>query len=184
MHLPFLVEGDLHCEVGAVTKGERSLLSLLNKYGPDQVNLAIDQIFDASEKQMRAAIATVPDGEYTAERFVDHDGINKDRMIAVRLTIRVENEDITFDFSGSDPQAAGYVNSPVPNTLSSAYLALFMSVGSEIRFNEGALRALHAVAPAGTIVNPSEPAPVTGCTINTAQTIIEAALAGLVPGRA
>ena len=186
VHLPFLVEGDLHCEVGAVTKGERSLLSLLNKYGPDQVNLAIDQIFDASEKQMRAAIATVPDGEYTAERFVDHDGINKDRMIAVRLTIRVENEDITFDFSGSDPQAAGYVNSPVPNTLSSAYLALFMSVGSEIRFNEGALRALHAVAPAGTIVNPSEPAPVTGCTINTAQTIIEAAwlaLSQAVPDR-
>ena len=175
VHLPFLVEGDLHCEVGAVTRGERSLLSLLNKYGPDQVNLAIDQIFDASEKQMRAAIAGVPDGEYTAERFVDHDGINKDQMIAVRLTIRVENEDITFDFSGSDPQAAGYVNSPVPNTLSSAYLALFMSIGSEIRFNEGALRALHAVAPAGSIVNPSEPAPVTGCTINTAQTIIEAA---------
>ena len=50
-----------------------------------------------------------------------------------------------------------------------------MSIGSEIRFNEGALRALHVVAPEGTIVNPSEPAPVTGCTINTAQTIIEAA---------
>ena len=175
VRLPFLVEGDLHCEVGAVTRGERSLLALLAKYGAEQVNLAIGQIFDASEKQMRAAIATVPNGAYAAERFVDHDGINKDRMIAVRLNIRVADEDITFDFSGSDPQAAGYVNSTVPNTLSSAYLALFMSIGSEVRFNEGALRVLHVVTPEGTIVNPVEPAPVTGCTINTAQTIIEAA---------
>ncbi len=175
VRLPFLVEGDLHCEVGAVTKGERSLLALLEKYGVEQVNLAIDQIFDAAEKQMRSAIATLPNGDYAAERYIDHDGINKDRMIAVRLTIRVADEDITFDFSGSDAQAAGYVNSSVPNTLSSAYLALFMSIGSDLRFNEGALRALHVVAPEGTVVNPMEPAPVTGCTINTAQTIIEAA---------
>ena len=175
VRLPFLVEGDLHCEVGAVTRGERSLLALLAKYGAEPVNLAIEQIFDASEKQMRAAIATVPNGAYAAQRFVDHDGINKERMIAVRLNIRVDEEDITFDFSGSDAQAAGYVNSTVPNTLSSAYLALFMSIGSEVRFNEGALRALHVVAPEGTIINPAEPAPVTGCTINTAQTIIEAA---------
>ena len=175
VRLPFLVEGDLHCEVGAVTRGERSLLALLAKYGAEQVNLAIEQMFEASEKQMRAAIATVPNGAYAAQRFIDHDGINKAQMIAVRLTIRVEDEAITFDFSGSDPQVAGYVNSTVPNTLSSAYLALFMSIGSELRFNEGALRALHVVAPEGTVINPSEPAPVTGCTINTAQTIIEAA---------
>ena len=175
VRLPFLVEGDLHCEVGAVTRGERSLLALLTKYGAERVNLAIDRIFDASEKQMRAAIATVPNGAYAAERFVDHDGIHKERMLAVRLNVRVQDADITFDFSGSDPQAAGYVNSTVPNTLSSAYLALFMSIGSGVRFNEGALRALHVVAPEGTIINPAEPAPVTGCTINTAQTIIEAA---------
>ena len=33
VHLPFLVEGDLQCQVGAVTIGERSLKSLLSKYG-------------------------------------------------------------------------------------------------------------------------------------------------------
>ena len=33
VHLPFLVEGDLQCQVGAVKIGERSLKALLNKYG-------------------------------------------------------------------------------------------------------------------------------------------------------
>ncbi len=184
VHLPFIVEGDLHCQVGACTIGERSLHSLLEKYDRAVLEDAIDQIFDASEKQMRAAIECVPDGEYRAERLIDHDGINKDRMIAVRLNLKVEGSEITFDFTGSDEQAAGYVNSTVPNTASSCYLALFISIGEGVRFNQGALRALHVIAPAGTVVNSREPAPVSGCTIASAQAIIEAAwlaLAQAVP---
>jgi N-methylhydantoinase B len=173
VHLPFLVEGDLHCEVGACRKGERSLLSLLEKYGVELVNTAIDQIFDASERHMRTVLAAVPNGVFEAERLIDHDGIEKDKMIKVKVSVKVEDNDITFDFTGSDVQAKGYVNSTMPNTASSAYLALFMSVGSEVRFNEGALRALHVIAPAGTVVNANEPAPVTGCTIASAQAIIE-----------
>ena len=184
VHLPFLVEGDLQCQVGAVTIGERSLKSLLTKYDLATLNGAIDAIFDASERQMRNAILAVPPGVYRAERLLDHDGINKDKMIAIRVALKVEKDSITFDFTGSDPQAAGYVNSTLPNTASSAFLALFMSVGSEVRFNQGALRALRVIAPPGTIVNPVEPAAVTGCTIATAQGIIEAvwlALSQAVP---
>ena len=184
VHIPFLVEGDINCQVGAVTIGERNLKSLLDKYGPDTVHNAIDQIFDASEKQMRSAIAEVPNGTYHGERVIDHDGINKDQTIRVAVDLNVTDDSIVFDFSQSDPQCAGYVNSTVPNTASSAFLALFLSIGSDIRFNQGALRALEVVAPAGTIVNAMEPAPVTGCTINSAQTIIEAvwlAMAEAVP---
>jgi N-methylhydantoinase B len=186
VHLPFLVDGDLQCQVGAVTIGERSLKSLIAKYGVATLDAAIDAIFDASERQMRDAIRKVPSGIYHGERLIDSDGVNKDKMIAVRVAVKVEGDAITFDFGGSDPQAAGYVNSPVPNTASSAFLALFMSIGSEIRFNEGALRALHVVAPPGTVVNPQEPAPVTACTIAAAQAIIEAiwlALSQAVPDR-
>ena len=184
VHLPFLVEGDLHCEVGACTKGERSLIALLEKYGVDLTSAAIDQIFNASERHMRSIIAEIPNGEFEAERLIDHDGIEKDKMINVKVKVKVEDENISFDFTGSDPQAKGYVNSTIPNTVSSCYLALFLSVGTEVRFNEGALRTISINAPAGTIVNALEPAPVTCCTISAAQAIIEAvwlALSQTVP---
>jgi N-methylhydantoinase B len=186
VHLPFLVEGDLQCQVGAVTIGERSLKALLAKYGRPMLDAAIDSIFDASERQMRAAIRSVPEGAYTAERLMDHDGIVKDHMIKVQVTCRIAKGEITFDFTGSDSQVPGYVNSTLPNTASSAFLALFMSLGSDIRFNEGALRALHVVAPVGSVVNPVEPAACTGCTIASAQAISRRwlALAGSAgPGR-
>lgn len=186
VRLPFLVEGDLHCQVGAVNIGERSLHKLIAKYGKETLFGAIDQIFNASESQMRAAIRQVPNGVYRAERFIDHDGIHKDRMVGVRVALKVEDDSITFDYSDSDPQAAGYVNSTIANTTSASFLALFTSIGSEIRFNEGALRALKVIAPEGTVVNCAEPAPVTANTIDAAQAIIEAvwlALAQAVPQR-
>ncbi len=186
VRLPFLVEGDLHCQVGACTKGERSLIALLNKYGTDLVDSAIDQIFNASERQMRAIVARIPDGNFKAERWIDHDGIDKNKMIKIKVSISIKERDITFDFTGSDSQVKGYINSSLPNTASSAFLALFMSIGSEVRFNQGALRALHVIAPQGTVVNATEPAPVTGCTISAAQAIIESvwlALAQSVPDK-
>ncbi len=174
LQLPFIVEGDLHCQVGAVTIGERSIIDLLGKYGLDTVNSAIEQIFDAAQRQMREAISHVPNGVYQAERLMDHDGINKDKMIKVSVSLTVEDENVIFDFSDSDPQAAGYVNSTLPNTVSSAFLAIYMCVGEELRFNEGALRQLRVIAPEGCVVNPREPAPVAVCTISSAQAIIEA----------
>ncbi|MCC7414003.1 MAG: hydantoinase B/oxoprolinase family protein [Gammaproteobacteria bacterium] len=186
VHLPFLVEGDLHCQVGAATIGSRSLVALADKYGAEVLKSAIDQIFDATEIEMREAIREVPNGVYVAERVIDSDGIDKDRLIAVRVALQVLDDEITFDFTKSDSQAKGYVNSTVPNTTSSCFLALFTSIGSEVGFNEGALRALHVVAPEGSIVNAREPAPVAGCTIAAAQAIIEAvwlALSQAVPDR-
>src|SRR5437660_5189213 len=130
VHLPFLVEGDLNCQVGAVTIGERSLKALLAKYARVTLDAAIDAIFDSSERQMREAIRTVPNGVYRAERYLDHDGINKDRRLAIRVAVRVKAGELTFEFTDGDPQAQGYANSTVPNTASSAFIALFLSIGS------------------------------------------------------
>lgn len=186
IRLRMLVEGDLNCQVGACRIGERGLLGLLEKHGPEILDAALDEILEASERQMRAAIREVPNGRYSAERFIDHDGIDKGKFIPIRLSVVVSDEKIAFDFTGSAPQVRGYVNSTLANTASSAYLALFLSVGSEVRFDEGALRAIEVIAPLGTVVHAVEPAAVTGCTIAAAQAIIEAAwmaIAQAVPER-
>ena len=44
VHIPFLVEGDLHCQVGACNIGERSLHKLLGKYGRDTLDGAIGSL--------------------------------------------------------------------------------------------------------------------------------------------
>jgi N-methylhydantoinase B len=186
VRMPWLVEADLECQIGACTIGERGLHALLKKYGKPVLREAENRILDASERQMRVALRKIPNGTYHAERFIDFDGIDKDKMIGLRLALTVNDDSIHFDWSKSDPQASGYVNSTLTNTLSASVTALFMTVCSEVKCNEGALRALTLDAPAGTVVNPMEPAPVTTCTVGTAEAIIEStwlALSQAVPER-
>lgn len=184
VRLRALVEGDIRCQIGATAIGERRLLDLLAKYGPGTIALATDELLDASERQVRAEIARIPDGEYSAQRSIDNDGIEKDRIQSIALTVKVSGDEITFDFSKSDPQARGFINSPIANTVSSTHLALFGAIDSDIRYNHGATLPVKVIAPEGSIVNPFAPAPVAACTVPTCETIAETvwiALAQAVP---
>jgi N-methylhydantoinase B len=181
-----LVEGDIQCQIGAVNLGERRLLSLLAQYGSETLSSATEEILNATERRVRADIVKIPDGEYRAERAIDHDGIEFDISPVVRLCLKVRDDTIIFDYSDSDPQSIGYINSSLPNTYAMSHLALFSTdaISNDIQFNDGAVRPLQIVAPLGTIVNAREPAPTSCCTLCVGEAMIEAiwlCLAQVVP---
>ena len=186
VRMEFLVDGDLNCLVGATRVGERKLKKVIEMYGLETLEQAVDEIVEATEKHMREEISKIPDGEYSAERFMDHDGFDRDTMVKIKLTVKVKGNEICFDFTGSDPQVQGSINSTLANTFSSVCLALFMTIDPEIRKNEGSLRPIEVIAPEGTVANCVEPAACTACTICATATIAEAiwlALAQAVPGK-
>ncbi|NKB38775.1 MAG: hydantoinase B/oxoprolinase family protein [Gammaproteobacteria bacterium] len=181
-----LVEGDIHCQIGAVNLGERRLLALLEHYGYADLSAATAEILDATERRVRADIAKIPDGEYSAERAIDHDGIEFDKSPVVRLCLKVQGDKVIFDYSDSDAQSIGYINSTLPNTSAMSQLALFSThaISNDIQFNDGAVRPLEIIAPEGTIVNAREPAPTSCCTLCIGEAMIEAiwlALAQVIP---
>lgn len=181
VRLRALVEGDLHCLVGATTVGERDLKRLLDKYGLDPLDTAIDAILDASERQMREELRRIPNGVFRAERQIDNDGIVHERPVNVRVGIEVKDDEIVFDYSDSDPQVAGFVNSPFPNTASASHVALFTLLDPGLRQNAGAMRPVHCLAPEGSVLNPRDPAPTTACTVLTDEAIIEAVWLAMSP---
>jgi N-methylhydantoinase B len=59
VHLPFLVEGDLKCQVGAVAIGARGLEALLKKYGLATLDAAIDERYRTASIEPRARWTTM-----------------------------------------------------------------------------------------------------------------------------
>ena len=55
---------------------------------------------------VRALLKTVPAGTYSAEDFLDDDGIGPGR-IRIRATLRVGHGTLEVDFTGTDQQVAG-----------------------------------------------------------------------------
>src|SRR5437763_17101517 len=74
VRFPDLAMGDFRAQVAAIRTGERRFLELLDRYGQAEVLEATALAADQSERAARAAVAEIPDGEYSAESFMDDDG--------------------------------------------------------------------------------------------------------------
>jgi N-methylhydantoinase B len=176
--------GDIQAQLGALAVGERRLTALLDRYGADTVEAAIGALKDRSERLMRAHIATIPNGVYESEAFIDSDAIDPEPL-AIRLTLTVSDTDLTFDFSGSSPPCRGPLNSVLAATKSSVYIAV-KHVFPDVPINAGCFAPLHIPDPEGTFLYAKYPRPVNGCSAEVTQRVIESvflALAQAIPDR-
>ncbi len=67
-------EGDLRAQIGALAVGRRRTLELVESLGHRLVSAAMDDLKSYSARLMKAALARLPAGTYTAEDFLDDDG--------------------------------------------------------------------------------------------------------------
>ena len=183
---PELLDGDLRAMLGSTQIGAERVTGLTGELGVAPYLRYLDGVLDHADRRMRAAVAGLPDGVYAGEDHCDNDCFER-VDVAIRVTLTVRGEELVADFTGSDPQIAGFKNSSLANTYSSVYLALASFFDTSIPRNEGTYRCLTVVAPEGTIVNARPPAPMTMNTVFVAHEIVHAvwrALAEADPERA
>ena len=171
--------GDIKAQAAALTVGERRFTALLDRYGPDTINECIVELRGRAEKQMRAKIATIPDGDYHGIAYVDSDGV-VDELLKIDMKIRKRDTDLYFDMSDSSPPCLGPMNSVIATTRSAIYLAV-KHVFPEVPINAGTYKPLHIEDPRGTFLYAEYPRPVSGCAAEVSQRIAEAVFAALTP---
>jgi N-methylhydantoinase B len=182
---PDSARGDLRAMLGSLRTGERRVLELVRRHGREMFCAALEEIKDYSERRMRKEIEQIPDGEYRFVQWLEDDG-HSTTALAVAVTVTISGSDVIADFTGSAPQALGPVNAPYAVTASNVYCPVLEVVAPDIPTNHGCYRPITVIAPPGTVVNPTHPAPVVGGNVETSARISEAvmgALAQAVPDR-
>ncbi len=170
--------GDIKAQAAALAIGERRLTALLDRYGAETVEAAIDELKSRAAQRMRAKIAEIPDGTYDGEAFVDSDGV-VDEPLRIAMRIVKEGETLTFDMTGSSPPCRGPMNSVIATTKSSIYLAV-KHVFPDVPINAGTFEPLRIIEPEGTFLYAKYPRPVSGCAAEVSQRIAEAVFSALV----
>ncbi len=165
-------EGDLAAMFAANRTGECRLVEVVAKYGWREVDRYIREILKYSERMTRLAIRAIPDGVYEAEDFLDDDGVF-DRPIRLAVKLRIHGDDVDVDFSKSDPQVAGSVNSVFAITASAVFYVFRTLVATPIPSNAGGMRPIRIIAPVGTILNARPPAAVCGGNVETSQRTVD-----------
>ena len=148
--------GDLYAQASSNAVGARSLLALMSEFNLDTIDLIADEIISRSERAMREAIRSIPNGRYENETWGD----GFEEPIRIHVAVTVEDEDIFIDFAGSSPQSARGINVVMNYTHAYATFAIKAAISPEVPHNEGSFRPVHVTAPRGSILNCTEPAAV------------------------
>ncbi|MGH8985945.1 MAG: hydantoinase B/oxoprolinase family protein [Acidimicrobiia bacterium] len=177
--------GDLDAQRGANALGVARLADLVGTLGSPA---AFGEIVKYGERRMRAALASLPNGQWTFDDVLDSTGPapEQQRSVRVSVTLTIAEDTATFDFTGTDAQRPGNVNAVEAVTVSAVAFALRCATDPTIPANGGAMRPVRVVAPAGTVVAARPPVAVGAGNVEVSQRVADVclgALAAAVPGR-
>ena len=153
---PDEVVGDLYAQTACNDVGGRALLKMMEEFKLDTLDLVAEEIINRSETAVRAHIKKLPDGKYESETWGD--GFEK--PIIIRCSVRIVDDEIKIDFSGSSPESTRGINVVLNYTHAYASFAVKAAIYPNVPHNEGSFRPVRVSAPAGSILNALDPAPV------------------------
>ncbi len=185
VRVPDAVLGDIRAQRAALHVGSRKLAELHAGMGSELVAAVAEEILDLSEQAVRRELAAIPDGTV---QFVDHvdDYGPGTPPIRMEVAVTIDGTEITFDFTGTDPQTPSSLNCTLSYVKAYCYwVAKAITTRDTIPQNAGQLRPVRVVAQPGSFLNPVPPAALGGRALMN-QRIVElifGALAQVMPER-
>ena len=160
--LPSSLYGDLNGQVSALNLGTQRLTDLLKEYGKEKIVSALADLKRSAAKLMKSYIRDLPNGTYSAEDWLDNDGIS-DKPLRISLDIVITDDQMTLDFSKTSAACDGPVNISRSTCIASCYVAL-KHIFREVPANAGVLEPIEFVIPNDSLLSVRRPKPVGGYT--------------------
>jgi N-methylhydantoinase B len=183
---PDLVRGDMRAQIAVTQMGAERVQALCARFGANVVTGAFAAILSGAGEAFRAAIRRLPEGEHSAEGFLDSDGVETDKPVKLAVTVSVKDGLATFDFRNCGPQARGPINLRPSMIEACVCYCLIGSLDPKLQFNDGMRDCIHLVHGTRTVANAEPPAPVSNyqmVNLKLVDVILEA-LAQFNPSRA
>ena len=169
---------DLRAQRAANLTGARRLGELAERLGVAGLGAGMAEILDYAERRTRAALASLPDGEYEAEDVLEA-GADGSRELRLRLRATIDGGSLRLDFDGTEPQVEGNLNCPLSVTRSAAFFAVRALTDPDAPPSAGAHRPVEVVAPAGSLLNAQAPAAVAAGNVETSSRVADLVISAL-----
>ena len=153
---------DLMAIIAGCRAGERRVIEICERFGPDVYRRACTALLERTERAMRRLIVrNLPEEPRTFEDFIDDDGCGNGPF-RLKLTVWREGEHAWFDWTGTSPQAPGPVNFYLHEGMFKMFIGVYMIMvfDPQILFNDGFYDIIHVTLPKGSLLHPDFPAPL------------------------
>ncbi|WP_323101303.1 hydantoinase B/oxoprolinase family protein [Intrasporangium sp. YIM S08009] len=176
--LPAQVGLDIRAFIATLNVAAERLTELSHRHGRATVLSVMHAMVDDAEELVRARLRELPDGVVHTRDFLEHDG-HENVLHVVDCVLTKRGDSLSFDFSGSSPQAHGFVNCSRAGLVGGVAGAVIPTLGFGIPWNEGMLRPVSITAPDGLVCTAVPPAPVGSATVEAVWTVSNVVSAAL-----
>lgn len=186
MRVPREREGDLLAQWAANRVGARRLLEMAVEHGAAQLRSRAAQLMDWTCELTRDVIRTVPEGSWSFEDELESALSNGEETARIRLTLTKRRGLLCFDFTETDDQLSGAVNTPRAVAMAAVFYCLRQLLPAGTPTNDGVLRSVEVKTRPGSLIDARYPAPVAAGNVETSQRlvdVIQGVLAQLWPDR-
>jgi len=162
--VPAKILGDLRAQLVSLNVCTRGLHSLLDEYRLDGLEALAAEVIGRTERSLRARIAELPKGTYRNDVVLPPiPGVKE--QIHVRAAVTVAGDEVIIDYTGSSPQVTAAINCTLNIVRSYSSYPIKLALDPGVPNNDGGLRPIRIVAPAGTVINSTPPAATWGRTM-------------------
>lgn len=164
--LPSLLGLDIRAFIATLNIARSRMTEVISRYGAEIVAGVMRRMIVSSEARLRARLRELPDGEFHATDFLEHDG-HSNALYKVDVHLTKQADRLKLDFSGSSLQAPGFINATRTGLMGGIAGAVLPTLAYDIQWNEGVMAPVEVVAPDGLICTAQFPAPVGAATVET-----------------
>lgn len=178
---PDEVLGDIHSQIVGNEIGVNQLLAFLDEFDLDDIDELSEEIIGRSERAMRQRIQELPDGVYDYSLSID--GFEEPISLSAEIHITGSDLKVVYD---APPSVAIGINVALNYTCAYTTYGIKCAISPDVPNNEGSFRPVEVVAPEGSLLNTTFPAPVGGRHLvgHFLPSVVMGALAKIVPDRA
>jgi N-methylhydantoinase B len=189
--------GDLAAQMAAHRVGEGRLHEIVARYGLEETIQYARGLLAYAERLTRAAIARIPDGVYSFRDEMDDDGMHSGQAPVtddpcsapgsqdhpqIQVTVTVQRDSMTVDFTGSSPAVRGPLNAVRAITESATWYAVHCVAGTATEgspVNSGTFAPVRVIVPRGSFLDAEPPHAVAGGNVETSQRVVDTVLGAL-----
>lgn len=173
-----IARGDFSAQISANRLGMARVRDLVSTDGIDEFQAKLKAYNDYAARLAAEALDQLPPGDYECTDTMDDDGAGNEDL-PIRCRIKVGEQGIRVDFTGSAEQVAGNINCPLPVTAAAVYYVFRCLMPAQAPDCAGSFRHIDIKAPQGCLLNAQRPHAVAAGNVETSSRIVDAVLGAL-----
>lgn len=168
-----LVGLDVRGQIAALNTGRRRILDLIETWGVDAIKSVMNGSITHAREKLSERLRELPDGVWREVQYIDHDG-HTPAIYQIICTLTKTGDRLTFDFTGTSPNARGLINSTYSGLQAAVLSSVYINLCWDIPWNRGVRDCIDIISKTGSVNDCAYPAPCAMATISAVIVTIDA----------